>query len=135
VEGVDVIEDGWQLELGVVTFTAISTPGHTPGGTSWYWDVEENGERTSVAYADSLGAISSQGFLFSEGTDQVLRQSIERVAAMPCDVFLAPHPFFFGLSEWSSNDQRQTCKGYAETALKQLQRRLESERVDAAERR
>ena len=46
------------------------------------------------------------------------RRSLEKVAALPCDVLLAPHPF---------GAAGKTCRGYAAEAMERLDRRLAEE--------
>ncbi|MCG8467109.1 MAG: subclass B3 metallo-beta-lactamase [Gemmatimonadetes bacterium] len=129
VASVEVIDDGWSPGLGELGLTAIATPGHTPGGTSWTWRVCEEGRCRTIAYIDSLSPVSRDGFRFSEGTGDVLRESIARIAALECDVFLAPHPQFFGFQRDSSDDEAYSCAAYAASSLEWLERRLESERA------
>lgn len=128
VEYVDVIEDGWSINMGAMKLTAIATPGHTPGGTSWLWTDCIEDECSSIAYVDSLTPISADGFRYSDGTGDILRQTALRVVDLDCDMFLAPHPERFGLHDGTLTTGEHSCADYAQQALDRLARRLEDER-------
>ena len=69
VEGVKVdrlIGDGETLRIGNQTLTAIATPGHSPGGTSWHWTSCENGKCLDIVFADSMSAVSADEYRFSD---------------------------------------------------------------------
>jgi metallo-beta-lactamase class B len=94
-----------------------------------------------MVYADSLNAVSEDGFSFarksgSETTGSALGRSIELVSALPCDVLLAPHPGFARMDEkfdhLVAGDARafidpSACKRYADAARKRLDERLQSD--------
>lgn len=46
-----VATDGQKITLGDTTVTLVSTPGHTPGTTSFLFNVKDNGKPLSVAYS------------------------------------------------------------------------------------
>ncbi len=46
-----VTTDGQKITLGDTTVTLISTPGHTPGTTSFMFTVKDNGKPMTVAYS------------------------------------------------------------------------------------
>src|SRR4030095_7302902 len=54
VKNVKVIKDGEKLSVGNVVITAIFTPGHTPGSTTWTWQACEAGKCLNMVYADSI---------------------------------------------------------------------------------
>ena len=69
VEGVKVdrlIGDGETLRISNQTLTAIATPGHSPGGTSWHWTSCENGKCLDIVFADSMSAVSADEYRFSD---------------------------------------------------------------------
>ncbi|HKX92847.1 MAG TPA: subclass B3 metallo-beta-lactamase, partial [Sphingomicrobium sp.] len=59
-----VIEDGGQVRLGNLMLTALATPGHTPGAMSWHWVSCDGGVCRTIVYADSLSAVSRDGYRF-----------------------------------------------------------------------
>jgi metallo-beta-lactamase class B len=142
VPQVQVIQDNQTLTLGDLAITARFTPGHTPGGTSWTWSSCEGSRCLDIVYADSLTAISSPGFLYTKGDgegDRVesFRASIDRVAALHCDILLAPHPGFLALDEKLAAKARApasnpfidpaACRSYATAARERLAQRIAEE--------
>lgn len=131
-----VLLDGETLEVGEVVFTAIYTPGHTEGSTTWTWESCALGECQDVVYADSLTAVSAPGFSFAaSGNATQLTESAGRIAELDCDILLSPHPFFFGMhdklerrDEGNPFINSLACTFYAEQALGWLEQRLEAER-------
>ena len=130
VEQVEVIEDGWSVRMGVIRLTAVATPGHTPGGTSWLWNDCIGEECYDIAYVDSLTPISAQGFRFSNGIGDVLRRTIDVVADLECEIFLAPHPTRFGLAAGPPFINPNGCVNYAGSTSERLEERLAEETSD-----
>ena len=93
VRGVD---DGETIRLGGVTVTAIATPGHTPGSTSWTWQSCEDGVCKAMVFAASLNPISADGYLFTDLAHRSeldgFRHSFAAMKALPCDVLISAHP-------------------------------------------
>ncbi|MDJ0708805.1 MAG: subclass B3 metallo-beta-lactamase [Woeseiaceae bacterium] len=130
-----VLGDGEQFVLGDVRFTAIYTPGHTQGGTTWTWESCALNACLDVVYADSLTAVSAPGFSFAtSGYATQMTESADKIANLDCDILLSPHPFFFGLHDKLERDEAGNpfvnsvaCSIYAEQALGWLERRLAQE--------
>jgi metallo-beta-lactamase class B len=122
-----------ELVTGEIAVRAVPTPGHSPGGTSWTWRSCEGERCLDIVYADSLSAVSAQGYRFSDGAAGVIRESAANVAALDCDILLSTHDFSFGLHEklaaggGEAFEDPEACWAYAETALDGLERRLEAE--------
>lgn len=95
----NVFADGETLRVGPLAVTAMATPGHTSGGTSWTWQSCEAGQCVTFAYVDSLTAVSADAYRFTDHPERVapFRATFDRVAAMPCDVLVTPHPSFSSL--------------------------------------
>lgn len=97
VAHVRVIKDGEVLRVGPLRLTAHLTPGHTPGGTTWTWRSCEGERCLSLVYADSLTAVSANGFLFTRSVTyphvlQDFAASFRTLESLPCDILLTPHP-------------------------------------------
>jgi len=139
----DTLRDGQTLRVGDIALTAHFTPGHTPGGTSWTWKSCENGRCLSLVYSDSMTAVSSDEFRFSDSREyptavQDFEKSFAFLKSAPCDILLTSHPDASGL--WQRLEGRQrgvrpdpmispnACKELAGRAAEQLRRRLESEK-------
>lgn len=142
VANTQAVADGESVRVGPVTLTAHHTPGHTPGSTAWTWESCEGERCVSMAYADSLNAVSAPGFLFtgSDGApsrEAAFRASIETVRDLPCDILLAPHPEFTDLAQQLAAREAgasgnpfidpTACGRYADAALERLEARLAEE--------
>ena len=138
---VRVIRDGETLTVGDLRLTARFTPGHTPGGTTWRWQSCEGSRCLNVVYADSLNAVSVEGFRFSgsASTPSIVdsfQQSIRTVETLPCDILLSPHPDFFGMQdklqrknagEANAFVDPNSCRAYASAARTRLEQRIMEE--------
>lgn len=144
VDKVRVVTDGEVVKLGALALTAHMTPGHTPGSTSWSWQSCEKGSCKSVVYADSLTAVSEDGFRFSGGAGKpdisaLFRATIERVGALPCDIVVSTHPSFTDTFDKlaARTPGHNTfvapggCRSYAAAAMVRLDERLARERSEA----
>ena len=89
-----VIHDNEEVRLGNLMVTAIATPGHTAGAFSWRWESCEGGVCRTIVYADSLSAVSREGYRFRDHPADVaaFRASIAKIANSRCEILLTPHP-------------------------------------------
>jgi metallo-beta-lactamase class B len=95
-----LVRDGEALRLGNTTLTAHITPGHTKGCTTWTTTVTEKGRAHSVVFYCSTSVVDrlvGNAQYPQIATDY--EHSFRKLRALSSDVFLAPHPFFFGLEE------------------------------------
>jgi metallo-beta-lactamase class B len=94
-----ILADGDVVSLGGTSLTAILTPGHTRGGTTWLTEVVEDGRKLRVIVANSMTAPGYDlvgNDAYPEMVDD-FRSSFDRLAGLEADVFLGPHASFFGL--------------------------------------
>jgi metallo-beta-lactamase class B len=146
VSKVEVAKDNEELRVGDTAITARLTPGHTPGSTTWTWESCEAGSCLHMVYADSLTAISLDGFRYTgdktrPDVSPAFRKSISRVAALPCDIMVSTHPGGSGLFERLAQREKtpvpdpmidpQACRNYAASAMTNLEKRLKEERTGA----
>lgn len=145
VAKVRAVKDGDIIALGPIKVTAHTTPGHTRGGASWSWQVQDAGQSVTIVFADSLNAVASldRSFGSNPGYPHAvadLQASIARVASLPCDILISGHPDFSGLWErYQRSSQlgnaafidRQGCRRYAEDARARLARTLDRETKQA----
>ncbi|HEY6940110.1 subclass B3 metallo-beta-lactamase [Dokdonella sp.] len=126
VSRVRAVDDGDTITVGHTTITAVASPGHAPGGMSWRWTSCHDGVCRAVVYLDSLNPVSTDDYRFTDHPDVVnaLRATIDRIAALPCDVAMAAHPDQLPAATATAT----SCKAYAEAASERLRKRLESER-------
>jgi metallo-beta-lactamase class B len=142
VPRVSTLHDGESFHVGNIVVTAHLTPGHTPGGTSWTWTSCENGRCLNMVYADSITAISTDGFKFTQspeypGAVKDFEKSFAFLRNVPCDILLTTHPDVSGL--WSRLDGRQrgvspdpiidpaACRKLADRGREDLRERLAAE--------
>jgi metallo-beta-lactamase class B len=141
VEKVQHITDNEVLRVGNVAITAIFTPGHTPGSTTWTWKACEGAKCLDMVYADSLSAVAAPGFKYTDSPDRVnaFRRSITRIAELPCDIVVSTHPSATRLdqkikkrAETKGSDPDpfvdQGCQALAATAMKGLEARIAEEK-------
>lgn len=121
VKDVQVVTHGEVVRVGDLAITAHMIPGHAPGSTAWTWRSCEGATCKNMVYADSISAVSADGFRYSDDPPRVaaFRKSLDILAALPCDSLTAPHP---------SAAKGMNCQEYAANGRKGLEQRLASER-------
>jgi metallo-beta-lactamase class B len=125
-----VIRDRGSLDFGGVRFTAHSTPVHTSGSTSWTWRTCESGACKTIALLDSSNTISAPGYRFTDNKPRTdaARSGLIRMASLPCDILLTPHPqqsdLLVRLSGKAPMLDRNACQAYVEAGRKRLSVRL-----------
>jgi metallo-beta-lactamase class B len=130
-----MLSDGFVVRQGPLSLTAWATPGHAPGSTTWSWRSCEGKKCLNFVYADSISAVSSDSYKFSEHRRYVttFRDSMRRIGRMRCDVLITPHPgasnFYDRLASKAPMVDRNGCKAYSERGLKGLADRLAKEQV------
>jgi metallo-beta-lactamase class B len=145
VADVTIVRDGEVVHLGELALTAHYTPGHTPGSTTWTWQACQAGRCENIVYADSLGAMSVDGFHFTDDAAHPHRvedyqHGIDVIAALPCDILITPHP---DQSDFLERVARRdagvrpnpiidtgACRAYAANGLATLEARLAKERAE-----
>ena len=125
VRNVRVVADGETLRVGDVAVTAHAVPGHTPGATAWTWRSCEGARCLDIVYADSLNAVSADGYRFTgDATHPSLipgfRKSIDVIRKLPCDAIISVHP----TRPFIKPDG---CRQYADGADKRLDARIAEE--------
>lgn len=142
IEHVRVINDGETLQVGHVAITGHYTPGHTPGGMSWTWYSCEKLQCANFVYADSLTAVSDEGFRYSGDTRYAgaaadFNWSFYIVRNLFCDILLTPHPEASNM--WGRLAERDAgkrdalydtgaCRAYSNRARRAFDERLARER-------
>jgi metallo-beta-lactamase class B len=96
-----VLQDGDEVTLGGTTLTAHRTPGHTPGCTSWGLQVQEDGVVYDALIVCSFG-VNDNYVLVGNGDYPHIAEdygaTFARARALPVDVFLGSHGFFYDLA-------------------------------------
>jgi metallo-beta-lactamase class B len=119
--------------IGDRQFRPVFTPGHTPGALSWTWQECDGADCLTLAYVDSLNPISADGYRFSDHPAYLaaFRKGVAKVAALDCDIVLAPHPSSAALRERMLGNRPLAdatgCNRYAESVTDRLDKRLSAE--------
>jgi len=127
-----IIEDGGQVRLPDILLTAVATPGHTPGALTWRWESCKAGICRSMVYADSLTPVSRDDYRFSDHPQYLaaFRASIAKVATLPCEILLTPHPSASDMVKrlaLAKVDTPNQCVDYAAGLTKALDARVAKE--------
>jgi metallo-beta-lactamase class B len=128
-----VMAHGEELVVGPLRLTIHATPGHALGSTSWSWRSCEGEACHTVAFADSVSAVSSDAYRFSDHPDYVamFRRGMDAVEAIGCDLVITPHPSASTLYERLAGDaplaDADACRNYAEFGRQNLATRLARE--------
>ena len=127
-----ILKAGDTVRLGNLMLTPIATPGHTPGALSWQWVACDGGVCRAIVYADSLSAVSRDNYRFSDHPAYLaaFRASIDKVAALDCDILLTPHPSASDMVRRLGQAvlfNANACRDYAASLTKQLDERLGKE--------
>ena len=127
------IADGGLISVGNLRLTAHATPGHSPGSTSWTFAACEGRTCRKVAYADSTTSISADGYRFTDHPAYVtaFRDSLDRIATLPCEILVTPHPSASVLVERLAGEKPlvdpTACERYAKAGSERLDQRLADE--------
>jgi metallo-beta-lactamase class B len=142
VKNVKVIRDGETLTVGKLSINPVFTPGHAPGSTTWSWQSCEGSRCMNMVYADSISAVSADGFRFTDHPELIaqLRRSMTRLGELPCDVMVSTHPMFTRIPDKLARRATmkpgdvdpfidpQSCKRYSATFMKSLEARIAEEK-------
>jgi metallo-beta-lactamase class B len=96
------LRDREEVSVGEATLTARLTPGHTPGCTTWTMKVDDEGRPRQVVFYCSTTILPGVSLRHNAKYPQIaddFKHTFEVLRSLPCDVFLAPHPVFFGLED------------------------------------
>lgn len=128
-----IVRDGEEVRLGNLMLTATATPGHTAGALSWRWGACDGGVCRTIVFADSLSPVSGERYRFSDHPAYLAayRASIARVAALPCDILLTPHPSASDMLPRIAGEKPLFdpggCRTYASALTRRLDERLARE--------
>lgn len=88
------IRDGEAVQLGGVTLTAVATPGHTPGCTSWSMRIRAGGVLRDVLFACSI-TVAGNRLVRNHRYPEIVadfRRTFDRLATVKADIVLPFHP-------------------------------------------
>ena len=128
-----LLRDGMMVGPGRLRLTAHATPGHAPGSTTWTWRSCEENRCVNIVYADSVTAVSSDNYRFRDHPRYLanFRASIRKIAGLPCDLLITPHPsaskFIERLSGEAPLIGPGQCRAYARRGRIALDERVDKE--------
>lgn len=91
-----VINDGESITIGATQMTAVLTPGHTKGCTTWSMQARQDGETYRIVFPCSL-TVAGNLLLTNKTYPGIVadyRNSFARVEALQADIVLPAHPEF-----------------------------------------
>jgi metallo-beta-lactamase class B len=95
-----VLKDGDTVTLGGTTLTAHLTPGHTLGTTTWTMKIADGGKMYDVVIIG--GGLQDDARLVYNANNPAIGDiwgaTIKQEQALPADVFLGAHSWFFNLT-------------------------------------
>jgi len=97
-----IVADGERVTLGGVTLTAHLTPGHTRGATTWTMDVKDGETTRHVVFFSSASINDGTRLVNNPLFPDYVREfeaTFEKLRALPCDIFFAPHGGQFAMAE------------------------------------
>ena len=138
----DCIPPAEQLRLGDLVLAAHLTPGHTRGNMTWAWVSCENGRCLNMVDVGSLSAPDYQLVGNAKHPDLIkdYQASFAKIAALPCDIALAPHPGMVDFWERIAKREQGAadalidptrCRAYAEYARENFAAALAQQQKDA----
>ena len=97
-----LMNDGDTVSLGGTTLTALRTPGHTPGCTTWTLTVHDNGAPLNGVIVCGMNLNAFDVLIGKQtypGNAADYQGTFDRMRTLPVDVFLAPHGTIFQMMQ------------------------------------
>lgn len=122
-----IVKDGEVVRLGGIAMTAMLTPGHTPGCTTWRTTVVENGKPLDVVF---LCSVTAPGYKLvkNEAYPEILddfRATFAKLRRLDPDVFLSNHAGFFHLADKLAKKRSFIARGELAKHLDMMWKQLE----------
>lgn len=97
-----VLHDGDKVTLGDATLTAVLTPGHTRGCTTWTMRATDAGKTYHVVIVGSPNV--NPGYILVDNKDYPeiatdFARTFRILKSLPCDIFLGAHGNYYGMAE------------------------------------
>lgn len=96
------LKDGDKFRLGTTEITAIATPGHTPGATSFSFPIQDGGRAYNVLIANMPGINDGVKLLGSPGYPTIVQDfasTISRMKGLSPDLWVSSHAGQFNLHQ------------------------------------
>jgi len=124
-----VIDDGEALTLGGVTLTALITPGHTPGCTSWLMDVTgaDGAQHRALFHCSATVAGQSLAPPAYPNIVSDFESTFARLRTIQADVLLTNHPGMMDMDQLRARQIAGDANAFVDAnALPALNARLEA---------
>jgi metallo-beta-lactamase class B len=95
-----VLHDRDTVTLGGTTLTAVKTPGHTRGCTTWTWNAKDAGKTYRVVVIGSPNVNAGYRLVKNEKYSAIAEDfaaTFRTLKSLPCDVFLGAHGNYYGM--------------------------------------
>jgi metallo-beta-lactamase class B len=124
-----IVHDSTRITLGGVTLTALLTPGHSGGATTWLMEVDDKGVKRSVVFFGGA-TVAANRLAPTEQYPGIVadyRRTFARMRHVRAEVFLSPHAEQYDLLAKRSRLQSQKVNPFVDPEeLGRAMRALES---------
>ena len=133
IANVHALKDSGDIKIGSKQIRHIPMAGHAPGGSGWTWQECEKDVCKNLVFADSLGSISDDTYLYSapDSLANALKESSERLAKTSCDILITGHGTASDLLSRLDGEKPlindSACTNYAQAGALRLEDRLKKE--------
>jgi len=97
-----VLNDGDKVTLGEATLTAVHTPGHTRGCTTWTMKAQDKGKTYDVVIVGSPNANEGYQLVNNREYPNIssdFARTFKILKALPVDIFLGAHGDYYGMHD------------------------------------
>jgi metallo-beta-lactamase class B len=97
-----VLNDGDKVTLGGVSLTAVWTPGHTRGCTTWTMQAADRGETYEVVIVGSPNVNPGYQLVNNVYYPEIsshFAETFRVLKSLRCDIFLGAHGNYYGMEE------------------------------------
>jgi metallo-beta-lactamase class B len=110
-----VLSDGERIRMGEVVLTALNTPGHTRGATTWLADVVIDGKPYLIVFPDGAGF--NPGYRIARnpsypGINEDYRRTHHKLEMLNPDIWLAQHNEYYDLAGKAQRAKTQGLKAW-----------------------
>jgi metallo-beta-lactamase class B len=126
-----VLHDGEKVTLGEVTMTAMLTPGHTKGGTTWIMDVNDKGKKYKVVCPDGTSINPGYRLVVNpsySGIESNYAKTLAILENLRPDIWLSSHTDFFDFLEKQKKANELGVKAFVDP--EGYKKRIANERIN-----